>query len=134
MRQIARELGVRYLLEGSVRKAGNRVRITGELINSTNGAHIWGDHFDGTLEDIFELQDQVASAVVGVIEPRLRLCRNRARRAASRPRASTPMTSTFARWRRRSSGRAKVSPSRSGWRRMPSTSMPPMARPWRGLP
>jgi TolB-like protein len=71
--EIARELGVRYLLEGSVRKAGNRVRITGELIDSTSGAHIWGDHFDGTLEDVFELQDQVASAVGGVIEPRLRL-------------------------------------------------------------
>jgi TolB-like protein/Flp pilus assembly protein TadD len=73
LRQVARELGVRYLLEGSVRKAGNRVRITGELIDSTTGAHIWGDHFDGSLENIFELQDQVASAVVGVIEPRLRL-------------------------------------------------------------
>ena len=73
VRQVARELGVRYVLEGSVRKAGNRVRITGELIDSTTGAHIWGDRFDGTLDDIFELQDRVASGVSGAIEPRLRI-------------------------------------------------------------
>ena len=73
VRQVARELGVRYVLEGSVRKAGNRVRITGQLIDTTTGAHIWADRFDGSLDDIFELQDEVASRVVGVIEPRLRL-------------------------------------------------------------
>jgi adenylate cyclase len=65
-------LGVRYVLEGSVRKAGNRVRITGQLIDTTTGAHIWADRFDGVLEDIFELQDQVASNVAGAIEPKLR--------------------------------------------------------------
>ena len=73
MRQVARELGVRYVLEGSVRKAGNRVRITGQLIDAATGAHLWADRFDGSLDDIFELQDEVASRVVGVIEPRLRL-------------------------------------------------------------
>src|SRR5216683_501724 len=73
VKQVARDLGVRYVLEGSVRKAGNRVRIAGQLIDSTTGAHIWADRFDGTLGDIFELQDQVASGVVGAIEPRLRL-------------------------------------------------------------
>ena len=73
VRQVARELGVRYVLEGSVRKAGNRVRITGQLIDAATGAHIWADRFDGSLDDIFELQDEVASRVVGVIEPRLRL-------------------------------------------------------------
>jgi tetratricopeptide (TPR) repeat protein len=73
VRQVARELGVRYVLEGSVRKAGNRVRITGQLIDTSSGAHIWADRFDGTLDDIFELQDQVASSVAGAIEPRLRL-------------------------------------------------------------
>jgi TolB-like protein len=72
VKQAARELGVRYLLEGSVRRAGKRVRITGQLIDTTNGAHIWADRFDGALDDIFELQDQVASNVVGAIEPRLR--------------------------------------------------------------
>jgi TolB-like protein len=73
VKQVARELGVRYVLEGSVRKAGNRVRITGQLIDSTTGAHIWADRFDGALDDIFELQDQVASSVIGAIEPKLRL-------------------------------------------------------------
>jgi TolB-like protein len=69
VKQVARDLGVRYVLEGSVRKAGNRVRITGQLIDTATGAHIWADRFD----DIFELQDQVASSVIGAIEPKLRL-------------------------------------------------------------
>ena len=73
LKQVARELGVRYVLEGSVRKAGNRVRITGQLIDTATGAHIWADRFDGALDDIFELQDHVASGVVGAIEPKLRL-------------------------------------------------------------
>jgi tetratricopeptide (TPR) repeat protein len=73
VKQVARELGVQYVLQGSVRKAGHRVRITGQLIDTTTGAHIWADRFDGALDDIFELQDQVASSVVGAIEPRLRL-------------------------------------------------------------
>jgi adenylate cyclase len=72
VKQVARELGVRYVLEGSVRKAANRVRITGQLIDATTGAHIWADRFDGALDDIFELQDQVASSVAGAIEPKLR--------------------------------------------------------------
>src|SRR5262249_23479134 len=74
LKQVGRELGVRYVLEGSVRKAGNRVRITAQLIDSTTTAHIWGDRFEGTLDDVFELQDQVASNVAGAIEPRLRVC------------------------------------------------------------
>jgi adenylate cyclase len=73
VRKVARELGVRYLLEGSVRKAGPRVRITGQLIDTTTTAHIWADRFDGTMDDIFALQDQAASNVVSAIEPRLRL-------------------------------------------------------------
>ncbi|HXP05434.1 MAG TPA: adenylate/guanylate cyclase domain-containing protein [Stellaceae bacterium] len=73
LRQVGRELGVRYVLEGSVRKAGNRVRITGQLIDTTTGGHLWADRIDGGLDDIFELQDRVASSVVGAIEPRLRL-------------------------------------------------------------
>jgi len=72
VKQVARELGVRYVLEGSVRKAGNRVRITGQLVDTATGAHIWADRFDGALDDIFELQDQVASNVAGAIEPKLR--------------------------------------------------------------
>ena len=73
VKQVARELGVRYVLEGSVRKAGNRVRITGQLIDTASSAHIWADRFDGALDDIFELQDRVASSVVAAIEPKLRL-------------------------------------------------------------
>jgi len=73
VKQVARELGVRYVLEGSVRRAGNRVRLTGQLIDTATAAHIWADRFDGALDDIFELQDQMAGSVVGAIEPRLRL-------------------------------------------------------------
>ncbi len=83
VQQVARELGVRYVLEGSVRKAGNRVRITGQLIDTATGANIWADRFDGALDDIFELQDQVASSVVGAIEPKLR--RSEIERASSKP-------------------------------------------------
>jgi TolB-like protein len=71
IKQVGRELGVRYVLEGSVRKAGNRVRITGQLIDATTGAHLWADRFDSQLEDIFELQDQVTSRVIGAIFPQL---------------------------------------------------------------
>jgi adenylate cyclase len=72
VKQVGRELGVRYVLEGSVRKAGGRVRITGQLINATTGTHIWADRFDGSLADVFDLQDQIATSVAGVIEPTLR--------------------------------------------------------------
>ena len=71
VKQVGRELGVRYVLEGSVRKAANRVRITGQLIDATTGAHLWAERFEGTLDDIFELQDQVAASVVGAIAPQL---------------------------------------------------------------
>jgi TolB-like protein/class 3 adenylate cyclase len=71
VKQVSRDLGVRYLLEGSVRKSGSRVRITGQLIDATTGAHLWADRFDGSLDNIFELQDQVASGVVGAIDPKL---------------------------------------------------------------
>jgi TolB-like protein/Tfp pilus assembly protein PilF len=71
VKQVSRELGVRYVLEGSVRKAGNRVRITGQLIDATTGAHLWAERFEGSLENVFELQDQVASGVVGAIDPKL---------------------------------------------------------------
>ena len=86
VKQVTQELGVRYVLEGSVRKAGNRVRITGQLIDTTTGAHIWADRFDGALDDIFELQDQVASSVAGAIEPKLR--HSEIERAIRKPTAS----------------------------------------------
>jgi TolB-like protein/class 3 adenylate cyclase len=71
VKRVGRELGVRYVLEGSVRKAGGRVRITAQLIDAATGGHLWADRFDASLENVFELQDKVASSVAGVIEPAL---------------------------------------------------------------
>lgn len=71
VKQVGRELGVRYVLEGSVRKAADRLRITGQLIDATTGSHIWADRFDGALTDIFDLQDQVTTNVIGAIAPKL---------------------------------------------------------------
>jgi TolB-like protein len=71
VKQVGRELGVRYVLEGGVRKAANRVRIIGQLIDTATGTHIWADRFEGALEDIFDLQDQVTGKVVGAIAPKL---------------------------------------------------------------
>jgi TolB-like protein/class 3 adenylate cyclase/predicted ATPase len=71
VKQVGRELGVRYVLEGSVRRGGSRVRISAQLIEAETGAHLWADRFDGSLEDVFDLQDKVASSVAGVIEPAL---------------------------------------------------------------
>ena len=72
VKQVGRELGVRYVLEGSVRKSSNRVRITGQLIDTASGTHIWADHYDRALDDIFAVQDELTISVVGVIEPTLR--------------------------------------------------------------
>jgi TolB-like protein/class 3 adenylate cyclase/Flp pilus assembly protein TadD len=71
VKRVARELGVRYVLEGSVRKSGNRVRITTQLIDATTGNHIWADRYDGDLTDIFALQDEITKKVVATIEPKL---------------------------------------------------------------
>jgi adenylate cyclase len=69
IKQVGRELGVRYVLEGSVRKAGGRMRITGQLVEAVTGAHLWADKIDGALDDVFDLQDEVTTRVVGAIEP-----------------------------------------------------------------
>ena len=71
VKQVGRDLGVRYVLEGGIRKAAQRVRITAQLIDAASGAHLWAEHFDGELEDIFDLQDQVTASVVGAISPKL---------------------------------------------------------------
>jgi TolB-like protein/class 3 adenylate cyclase len=71
IKRVGRELGVRYVLEGSVRKAGNRVRITGQLVEAAAGRHLWADKFDGALEDVFGLQDQITTSVVGLLAPTL---------------------------------------------------------------
>jgi adenylate cyclase len=83
VKQVARDLGVRYVLEGSVRKAGQRVRITGQLIDALTGTHLWADRFDGSLEDVFDLQDKVAISVAGVIDPTLQAAE--LRRSSARP-------------------------------------------------
>ncbi len=88
VKQVGRELGVRYVLEGSVRKAGGRVRITAQLIEAESGVHLWADRFDGSLEDVFDLQDQVARSVAGVIEPALQAAETA--RSASRPTNDLP--------------------------------------------
>jgi adenylate cyclase len=86
VKQIGRELGVRYVLEGSVRKAIDKVRIVGQLIDTSTGAHLWADKFEGRLEDIFDLQDQVTASVVGAIAPRLEVAE--IERAKRKPTAS----------------------------------------------
>ena len=83
VKKVGRELGVRYVLEGSVRKGGNQVRITAQLIEAETGAHLWAERFDGPLENVFEIQDRVAIAVAGVIEPALQAAE--IRRSSSRP-------------------------------------------------
>ncbi|MBV8335849.1 MAG: winged helix-turn-helix domain-containing protein [Alphaproteobacteria bacterium] len=83
VKQVGRELGVRYVLEGSVRKSGRRVRIAAQLIDAVSGTHLWADHFEGSLEDAFELQDKVAISAAGVIEPTLQVAE--IRRATALP-------------------------------------------------
>jgi adenylate cyclase len=81
VRQISRELGVRYVLEGSVRRAGNRVRITAQLVDAETGAHIWSDRLDGDVSDVFDLQDRIAETVAGALHPSIRAAEiERARR------------------------------------------------------
>jgi len=72
IKQVGRELGVRYVLEGSVRKGGKRVRITGQLIEAETGSHLWADKYDGVLDDVFDLQDKMTETIVGIIEPSVR--------------------------------------------------------------
>ncbi len=129
VKQVAQELGVRYVLEGSVRKAGNRVRITGQLIDTATSAHIWADRFDGALDDIFDLQDQVASSVAGAIEPKLRSNRRSIAPCASRPRTLMPMTSTCAHSPSTIAGRRRVLPRQSRWPDKPWRSIPRTRRP-----
>ena len=71
VRQVARELGVRYVLEGSVRRAGDRLRIAAQLIDGTSGSHLWARNFDGVVADIFDVQDRITESVVAVVEPRI---------------------------------------------------------------
>jgi adenylate cyclase len=81
VQQVSRELGVRYVLEGSVRRSRDKVRITAQLIDATTGAHLWADRYDGAVDDIFDLQDRITTSVVGAIQPSIRAAEiERARR------------------------------------------------------
>ena len=133
--EVGRELGVGYVVEGSVRKAENRVRITAQLIDARAGNHLWADRFDGALDDVFELQDRIAEQIVVAIEPEIRVGRKPPASAASRPRASPPgsccnrvsPTSTFmTRRTRESPSTASAAPShsiRASRRRMRTSAM-----------
>jgi adenylate cyclase len=90
VKQVGRELGVRYVLEGSVRKVLDRVRVTGQLTDASTGAHLWADRFDCALKDIFDLQDDITLRVVGAIAPKRRLFGQ----CASRRKVSTATTTT----------------------------------------
>ena len=81
--QVAKDLGVRYVLEGSVRKAGNRVRVTAQLIDATTGHHVWAERYDREIEDIFDLQDEMSQTIVGAVEPELSAAERE--RALSKP-------------------------------------------------
>jgi len=89
VRRVSRELGVRYVLEGSIRKAGGRVRIVGQLVDGTTGHHVWADRFDGDVSDIFELQDKITEAW-SAPSSRASAWRRSGRRASSRPAPSRP--------------------------------------------
>ncbi len=125
IKQVGRELGVRYVLEGSVRKAGGKVRITGQLIDAATGAHLWADRFDGPLDDIFELQDKVTSSVVGAIAPRLELAE--IERSERKPTESLDAIDLYYRALHRTKRRCPVS-DRS-WMVDGSTGSPPL-RSW----
>ena len=113
VRQVGRELGVRYVLEGAVRKAGNSVRISAQLIDATTGAHLWAERFDGSLDQVFDLQDEVAASVADVIEPTLEMAQ--LRRSADH----------------RSDRARLLSPRAPGPRRICQERPPPRARPSR---
>ena len=92
VKQVGRELGVRYVLEGSVRKVGNNLRVTGQMIDASTGAHVWAERFDRSSDDIFALQDEIALSAVGAIAPSVRRAEiDRVKRNA--PTVSMPTTS-----------------------------------------
>src|SRR5262249_18826824 len=120
IRQIGRELGVRYVLEGSVRKAGQRLRITGQLVEVETGSHLWADRFDSVLEDVFDLQDRLAMAVAGAIEPSV--TQAEIRRANRTPTENLPPpTGCCAGSARNSCIRVRASSAPFRWRAAPLT-------------
>jgi adenylate cyclase len=135
VRQVGRELGVRYVLEGGVRKAGNRLRVTAQLVEAESGSHLWADKFDSELKDIFELQDQITERVVGIVEPSVQkseIERSRRKHPESLDAhdlylRALPHVSPISPTKRQS--RPNFSLRRSSWTR----TMPQPTRIWRGL-
>jgi TolB-like protein len=128
VKQVGRELGVRYVLEGSVRKTANRVRITGQLTDAASGAHLWSDRFDGSLEDIFDLQDHVTTSVIGAIAPKLEQAE--IERAKRKPTESLDAYDFFLRGMETTSGRrGSRSMRRCGCSTRPSNSIPTLLQP-----
>ena len=91
MKQVGGELGVRYVLEGSVRRSGNKLRITAQMIDAHSNAHIWSDRYDGDLADVFDLQDRITESIIGALQPTIRSAEISGLAASGR-KASTPMT------------------------------------------
>jgi adenylate cyclase len=127
IRQVGRELGVRYVLEGSVRTAGKRVRVTAQLIDTSTDAHIWADKFDSDLEDVFELQDRLTSTVIGAISPQLEP--RSSAHSGSRRRTCKPMTIIFARCSPSTSNHGMGTSKRSGWRKWRPRRIQPLPLP-----
>ena len=108
MKQVGRELGVRYILEGSLRQAANRVRITGQLVDATTGTNLWSERFEGRIDDIFALQDQLTTDVVGAIAPQLE--RAEIERAKHKPTESLDAYDYYLRamWKFRQTSRSAI--------------------------
>jgi adenylate cyclase len=117
VRQVGKELGARYVLEGSVRKAAARVRITGQLIDTDTGAHLWAHRLEGDLTDIFQLQDQVTIRVVGAIEPKIRMAE--IERALRKPTSNLEAYDLVlrGRWAQGQEGKSKEEEAANLWRR-----------------
>ena len=116
VKTVGRELGVRYVLEGSVRRSGDHVRVTGQLIETETAAHVWADRYDGTLGDIFTLQDEMTMSVIGAVEPTLAQGRSRAcpAQAARQPRCLRSLSPRAAVRRDRDAGRRRQGAPLSG--------------------
>jgi len=131
VKQVGRELGARFVLEGSVRKVGQRIRITAQLIDAATANHIWADRVEGMVDDLFELQDQVTASVVGAIEPEMR--RAEMKRAVRQPPPiSIPTCASCAAWPASTSGAGPASTRRCAWPIRRSSAIPDSARrtPW----
>src|SRR5262249_43452900 len=110
IRQVGRELGVRYVLEGSIRKASNRVRVTGQLVDTFAGNHIWAQRYDRVLEDIFAVQEEVTHAIVAAIAPQITLA-ERSKATRRRPSSLSAYEIALRAWVHAGEGNDKADPA-----------------------